>query len=126
MLPLITAAISTIAPTLVSADRVSDVDPNLLPPGTPAQAVYNRGQSTFAQTLQKVDPNPAIVEALAEIGRLAKPDTSLDTLIQASAAPATTTPAPGVNLSAVQNAVQAGGQQLRDSARLGINLDTKS
>jgi hypothetical protein len=109
------SAITTLSSILVSDDRLPDFDPaaaRAAATGAKAkaeagvQAVYNRGQSEFAQTLEKVDAQPLILQALEEVHKLAAPDTSVDTLVQASA--------------------QDGGERMRQASRLGINLDAKS
>ena len=132
MLPLAASAITTLANILVSDDRLPDVDPTARAAATGAkaeagaQAVYSRGKTEFAQTLEKVDPQPLILQALDEIHKLAKPDTSIDTLIQASAQGSTDTSSSLTSVATLQKALQDGGERLRQASRLGVNLDAKS
>ena len=128
---LVANAIAAIASTLVTGDRVSDLGALSASvsssTGNAETAVYNRGQSEFAQVLNKVEPDQQVVQALKNGDQLALPaDTTLSTLLQAAAqqTPGATTPA--LNTAALQQALQNGGQQLLQASRLGINLNTTS
>ena len=134
MVPLVQAVI-TVASTLVSADRMADTDVAVrnAASGATAQAstgeaIYTRGKSEFATALDQVEPNPVVLQALGNAGKLAKPDTSLDAMIQAAAQPASPTapsPLPG-SMAAIQKSLQDGGQQLYQASRLGLKLDHKT
>jgi hypothetical protein len=134
MLPLAVSAITTLANILVSDDRLPDLDPAARAATAAAKAkaeagahaVYSRGQSEFAQALEKVDPQPLILQALDEIHKLAAPDTSVDTLVQASAEPTSSDTASLKHLAALQKSIRDGGERLHQAARLGVNLDAKS
>ncbi len=62
---------------------------------------------------------------LDKVGKLATPDTSVDALVQASAQP-TGTQAPPSTLAELNKAMQAGGERLRQSIRLGAHVHTVS
>ncbi|MBI3515562.1 MAG: hypothetical protein HY060_16110, partial [Proteobacteria bacterium] len=87
--------------------------------------LYSRGKSEFAQALDKVEPEPAVIAALDKVGRLATPDTSVDTLVQSSAEPTVQAPVPH-SLAELNKSIQAGGERLRQSVRLGAHLHTVS
>ena len=128
------SAITTLATTLVSGDREVDTASTQAPAQAQSagQAVYARGQSEFAQTLEKVQADPKVLDALQQAGQLVTVDPSLTALFQASSPQATTqlqeqltSPTPAVNpMAAVQNALQSGGAQLYQAQRLGLHLNT--
>ena len=133
MFPLAAQVIYTVASSLVSADRISDTDTQArnLSSGATAQAstgeaIYPRGKSEFATALEQVEPDPAVLNVLDQAGKLTTPDTSLDTLIRASAQPSATPSTLPSSLASLQKALQEGGQRAYETARLGLNLDTRS
>ncbi|HUA53872.1 MAG TPA: hypothetical protein VMB81_16985 [Candidatus Sulfotelmatobacter sp.] len=120
--------VSVIAPTIVTGDRVS----NLGAIGTSSasntgNAVYNLGQSEFAQVLNTVQPTDQVIQALKDNGDLATPaDSTLATLIQAAAQQTPSSTSPQLGIATLQQALQNGGQQLLQASRLGLNLNTTS
>ena len=122
----------TLATTLISADRIDETDQAARNAASGAkaeaangQALYSRGKSEFAQTLEKVETPQQAIEVLDKIGKLATPDTSVDTLIRASAQPDVETPQPH-SLAELNKSIQAGGERLRQATRLGAHLSTVS
>jgi hypothetical protein len=129
----IAQAIITVASTLISADRMSDTDvqarnvsSGATSQATSGEAIYTRGKSEFATALEQVEPDPVVLNALDKAGKLTTPDTSLDTLIRASAQPSATPASLPSSLASLQQSLQQGGQRVYETARLGINLDTRS
>jgi hypothetical protein len=132
MFPL-AQVVYSVASTLISADRISDTDTQArnVSSGATAQAssgeaIYPRGKSEFATALEQVEPDPAVLNALDQAGKLTQPDTSFDTLIRASAQPSATPSTLPTSLASIQQALQQGGQRVYETARLGLNLDTRS
>jgi hypothetical protein len=111
---LVSDAVTTVAPTIVTADRAVN--------SAGANALYERG-STFAQALSKVEPAPAVQDKLDQSGKLATPDamTSLQTLLQATQ-PASASSQPTGSMAQLQQSLQAGGERLRDATRVGLDL----
>jgi hypothetical protein len=110
-------AVSTMNPTVVSATPLTDVGNN---------AVYSRG-GEFAQALAKVEPDPTTLSALQKAGMLRTPDTqsSLATLAQAStqaSAQSTGQPTPTGTMAQLHQLLQAGGAQLQTTSRVALNL----
>ncbi len=128
------STIITLANTLVSGDREPAQVQAQTQGQTTAAAVYTRGQSEFAQTLEKVDTDPQVLEALKEAGTLANANPGLTALLQVSSAQATTqfqtleqatSPTPVVNgVAALQQSLTNGAAQLYQSSRLGLTLNT--
>lgn len=111
---VVSNAVTTIAPTVVSASAIAD---------TGTSAVYTRG-SEFAQALSKVDPAQDALDLLQHAGRLANPDAmaSLQTLLQA-AAPSPNGPSqPTGSMAQLQQSLQAGGARMRDASRVALDL----
>jgi len=111
-------AVTTIAPTMVTADRppVTDIGNT---------AVYARGE--FAQALSKVEQDPTTIEALQQAGMLKTPDatSALATLAQASAQAAgqsTGQPTPTGTMAQLQQLLSAGGAQLQNTSRVALNF----
>jgi len=111
MLPLLT----TLAPTVVSAARemVSDIG---------SQAVYAKGDSKFSQALAKVQIDPDKLDELQSDGDLATPNAlQLAGLMQAAQEP-TGNPQLSGALQALQQSLQAGGQQALQASRVSLNM----
>jgi hypothetical protein len=121
-------AIASIASTLVTGDRTSDLGAlSTNTASTTGNAVYNRGQSEFAQVLTKVEPEAQTLQDLKDNDQLALPaDSTLANLIQAAAQQTPGASTPTLNTAALQQALQNGGQQLLQASRLGLNLNTMS
>jgi hypothetical protein len=130
------SAITTLATTLVTDDRLPDV---AAPATVDGQAIYSRGRSEFAQALDKVAPDRQVVQALEDEGKLANPDPNLTALLQAASPQAATdaqaalnptptaTPTQPANGQAVlQQALQSGAAQLYQTSRLGLHLNRLS
>lgn len=108
-------AVTTIAPTTVSAQPVTDVGNN---------AIYSRG-GEFAQALAKVVPSPATIQELQQADELKTPDamSALATLAQASAQAVGQSPnQPTGTMGQLQQLLEAGGAQLQSTSRVALNL----
>jgi hypothetical protein len=111
------SAVSSIASTVVSADR--------LPPVTDvgANAIYSRG-GEFAQALAKVDQDPSTINALQQAGELATtaPTSGLATLAQASSQASNVPQQASGTISQLQQLLQAGGAQLNATSRVALDF----
>ena len=144
--PLLLSAASTLAKTVVSADRVeaenkafqavkddfaqtlAKVDDGK---GKVADrtakiqgqtiTVYGRGKDTV-QPLAKVAPDVNAVALLEKAGKLAASDTTLDTLTQASAQNTLQAPSNPATIADVNKALQAGADRMKQALRVGANL----
>jgi hypothetical protein len=112
------SSVTTIAPTVVAADRLTKAE-------STAEVAYARGQSEFSQTLAKVEADPQVEKSLQRAGKLATPDTTLDTLVQASAQPDAPASAATGTIGRLQQALSAGADAMRHAARTGYNLHIK-
>jgi hypothetical protein len=149
-LPLVISAASTLASTVVSADRIEENnrafqtvkddfaqtlakvdDGKGKVADTTAKiqgdtiTVYGRGTGTV-QPLAKVAPDAAAVTALEKAGKLAAGDGTLDTLVQASAQNPLQAPSTPATLADVNKALQAGADRMKQALRVGSNLHIQS
>jgi len=111
-------AVSTLSPTVVSAAPVTD---------SSNATVYSRG-GEFAQALAKVAPNPATLQELQAADELKKPDatSALATLAQASAMAdgqsVASQTSPTGTMAQLQQLLSAGGAQLQNTSRVALNI----
>jgi hypothetical protein len=111
MLPVVT----TLAPTVVSAvrDAVTDLG---------SKAVYAKGSTNFSQALAKTQIDPEKLDDLQSDGELATPNAiQLASLMQASQQP-TSNPQLSGAAQALQQSLQAGGQQALQASRVSLNM----
>lgn len=88
--------------------------------------IYDRGKGKKIQPLAKVEPKAEVVAALEQAGKLVEPGTTMETLVRNANTQTMLEPTQKASLADVNKALQAGGERLKQAARLGANIHIQS